>query len=200
MDSERPANEIDERAVAWLARIDRGQLTAHDRVAFEQWLAADDRHRGAYIRAEAAWRLLDRAAVQTVDVGAASPGWNRGRSRRVVVAGGIAATVAAVVGVTLRPRPALNLETALGEIKRVPLDDGSVVMINTDSSLEVRYSNDHRQVDIDRGESWFQVAKDWSRPFVVESDLASVRAIAPPSRCIAAPAGIRSWSPKAWSN
>jgi hypothetical protein len=41
--------------------------------------------------------------------------------------------------------------------------------INTDTVLDVAMRPRLRQVKLDKGEAWFQVAKDPQRPFVVES-------------------------------
>jgi hypothetical protein len=48
----------------------------------------------------------------------------------------------------------------VGEIRRVPLSDGSMAAINTDTVLDVSMRPRLRQVKLDKGEAWFQVAKD----------------------------------------
>jgi transmembrane sensor len=65
----------------------------------------------------------------------------------------------------------------LGEIRRVPLADGSLVAINTKTALEVAMKPKSRHVVLKKGEAWFQVAKDPERPFVVAAGSVRVRAV-----------------------
>jgi transmembrane sensor len=50
-----------------------------------------------------------------------------------------------------------------------------------------------RQVKLDRGEAWFQVAKDPQRPFVVESGPVRVRAVGTAFSVRRREGGARSW-------
>jgi ferric-dicitrate binding protein FerR (iron transport regulator) len=58
-DVERRANEIEQQAAEWVARIDVG-ATPEERAALDAWLAANPRHRAAYLRLAAAWRRADQ--------------------------------------------------------------------------------------------------------------------------------------------
>jgi transmembrane sensor len=95
-----------------------------------------------------------------------------------VIAGAGGALAAALVGGvgfwTLRPQ---RLDTRLGEIRRVPLADGSLVAINTKTALEVVMKPKARRILLKEGEAWFQVAKDPTRPFVVAAGQVRVRAV-----------------------
>jgi ferric-dicitrate binding protein FerR (iron transport regulator) len=55
------AADIEAQAVRWVVRADQGELTGADRTELDAWLAGDPRRQGAYVRAEAAWVMLDRA-------------------------------------------------------------------------------------------------------------------------------------------
>jgi transmembrane sensor len=61
--------------------------------------------------------------------------------------------------------------------KKIVLDDGSIVHLNTHSAIRVRLSSDHREVTLERGEALFKVAHDSSRPFDVEAAGTTVRAV-----------------------
>jgi transmembrane sensor len=67
--------------------------------------------------------------------------------------------------------------TPVGGFERVPLADGSRVELNTDTAIEVAYSRNRRRVDLERGEAFFQVAKDARRPFVVDAGTYQVTAV-----------------------
>jgi len=62
-------------------------------------------------------------------------------------------------------------------MKVVPLADGSVVNLNTDSRIRVQYTAVRRSIHLDRGEALFDVAKDAARPFVVSAGDMQVRAV-----------------------
>jgi transmembrane sensor len=58
--------------------------------------------------------------------------------------------------------------TQVGALATVPLADGSAITLNTDSQIHVNLASTERVVTLDRGEAFFEVAKDPSRPFVVK--------------------------------
>lgn len=63
--------------------------------------------------------------------------------------------------------PGRGYETAIGEQLSARLPDGSVVTLNTDTRLEVVYSDAERLITMQRGEANFRVATDQERPFRV---------------------------------
>jgi len=67
--------------------------------------------------------------------------------------------------------------TAIGAQQSIKLDDGSVIHLNTDSSVEVRMDGHRRLIRLVKGEALFAVAHDSARPFLVETDNATVRAV-----------------------
>ncbi len=68
-------------------------------------------------------------------------------------------------------------QTAIGEISTVSLSDGSTLLLNTDSQVLVSFSDSKRSIDLVRGEVFFDVAKELSRPFVVKVGEDSVTAV-----------------------
>jgi transmembrane sensor len=83
-----------------------------------------------------------------------------------VLAGGAAVMAAAGAGWLFLIRPQ-TFRTAVGEQLAVRLDDGSLMRLNTDSEASVRYSTRSREIEIARGQAFFEVRKDPSRPFRV---------------------------------
>ena len=67
--------------------------------------------------------------------------------------------------------------TRIGGQQTIELDDGSVVTLNTASQLVVDYSGQVRRILLERGEAYFEVAKDSDRPFTVDLGLRSVTAV-----------------------
>jgi transmembrane sensor len=54
------SNKAEVEAAAWLARLDRDDLSAADLTAFDRWRATDARNAAAYARLAATWQALDR--------------------------------------------------------------------------------------------------------------------------------------------
>jgi transmembrane sensor len=81
------------------------------------------------------------------------------------------------VGTWLATRAPRSFETDLGEQRSVVLQDGSVVTLNTSSSIAVDLRPDRRVIHLKRGEALFQVAHDRARPFDVIVGSTQVRAL-----------------------
>ena len=167
------ANEIDEAAFRWVALLDREGDDPKLLSDLQGWLNQDPRREGAYLRAQALWLKLDRAANAS-EQDAPAPAL----SRRGVLVGASGAVLAAAVGAgAWILSGSKNFDTEIGEIRHVPLPDGSVADLNTQSSLRVTMAKSIRRVRLAEGEAWFHVESDPSRPFVVESGLVRVRAV-----------------------
>jgi transmembrane sensor len=63
----------------------------------------------------------------------------------------------------------LSVSTAAGEVRQLDLPDGSHVALNFGSTLEVRYYPRRRELVLNQGEGFFDVAPDTSRPFTVDA-------------------------------
>src|SRR5437868_5844681 len=69
------------------------------------------------------------------------------------------------------------VETQLAERRQVMLDDGSLVSLEPETTLRVKFEARNRYVVLERGRALFRVAKDAQRPFWVDADRTSVRAV-----------------------
>lgn len=74
-------------------------------------------------------------------------------------------------------RPAADYMTGVAELRHEVLADGSALTLGANSRVSVRFTQSTRQVVLERGEVFFEVAKDSARPFVVSVDDGQVRAI-----------------------
>jgi transmembrane sensor len=77
----------------------------------------------------------------------------------------------------LGPGPAQHFATTADGYERVALEDGSLVELNSNTEVQVHYSDTRRQVRLIRGEAHFTVAKNPHRPFSVEAGLVAVHAL-----------------------
>lgn len=197
--SETATNAIVNEANEWLVRLQDSDSCDSDATAFTTWLHRSPVHVREYLRAEATWSALGNIdAERCIDVDAllsaednnviaiATEGkrpeaLGHSPTRRwlsVSIAASVAliAVVLGTIWFTGQPDAALY-ETGRGEQRRLVLEDGSVIDMNTQSTIAVRLTDAERHIDFVKGEALFTVAKDPDRPFVVESDLAVVRAL-----------------------
>lgn len=174
----RPTSEDRDMAAQWVARMDSGHWQHADETALQEWLSADPSRQGLLLQTHATWLMADQLAADQVE---AEPATTTGQSalwRRRGVLGGLAAAGAAVaVAARFAVLRGVDYVTQLGEIRRVPLDDGSVMTINSDTQLKVTLGKNLRQIELAQGEAWFEVAKDSARPFVVASGQVRAEAV-----------------------
>jgi transmembrane sensor len=169
---EMTRQEIDDQAAAWVARMDAGDLSKSEEAQLEQWLSRDKRCSGALLQAQALWISLAPEVSVMMPVDDAGV-----LKRRVFMLGGTGVVAASLAGLLFWSRSSAVFRTDVGEIRQVPLADGSSTAINTASEIEITLSKSRRDVRLDKGEAWFKVAKDPARPFVVEAGGVRVRAI-----------------------
>ncbi len=175
-----PAGSADAEAAAWVVRHERG-LTPEEQDTFSAWLAADPRHRRAYADQRWSWDQLDRLNGLQVS-GEARPEepFPTRRRARPPWASAVVAAAALAAGLILllveRPRPPVPAE-AIPMCQGELLADGTRIDLNRGAAIRVQYTADERRVRLERGEAHFAVAPDRQRPFVVEVDGVSVRAV-----------------------
>ncbi len=176
------SQEVDHQAARWAVLRDFGPLAPEQQEQFERWLSADKRHLGAYARAEGTLVRVDRANGGVLSDGpmlqpAQNSGWRR---RNVLLAGAAAASVSTVAYIAARGWNSAGEQvfaTGMGQVREVLLVDGSVITLNTNSKVAVRYTAAARDISLVQGEALFDVAKDKARPFIVQADNTFVRAV-----------------------
>lgn len=192
-------------AASWAVRVEAG-LDGAEQDAFLDWFTADPRNAVEYDRQRANWARLDILADWRPEH-AARPNrdllaprretlwdWLRKRHRAIVgvlvgVAGVAAACAAVAVFAPFQSRqtpvnppvaapPAVYAaKDAISTIEQSKLDDGTIVELNRGASITVNYTATERHVKLEHGEANFQVAKDPTRPFIVNIDGVNVRAL-----------------------
>lgn len=177
-----PLTESERVAAEWVLRQAQG-LSADQERDLARWQAEDPRHGGLLAEMEETSRLLDGMKFQSpaapVATSEAQPAVSRRRFLRGI---GIAAAVALgfVTWQFAGRSPAdftLSASTGLGEFRRLDLPDGSQVILNTDTSVEIAYDDRVRQVRLLGGQAFFEVAKNPARPFIVQAGKVAVRAV-----------------------
>lgn len=175
---------VQDRAIEWILAREEPSWSDADQVALEAWLDESDLHRIAFLRLEQGWREADRIGAlgaplepETLRVPReASPR----RSRKWWIPLAMAASLAGVLGIgwqqymqsggSLAPKAAVaRYDTQTGERETVALSDGSRIELNTASVVRASVKPELREVWLDRGEAYFEIAHDQRRPFVVHA-------------------------------
>lgn len=184
----RDDEEIGREASLWLIRLeDEGDNPAL-RSEFAAWLGADARHARA-------WQAVTHTAQV---IAAARPvphqapalrrerRWSRathpGIYRSVRAWSAMAASVAAGLALWLAAPEAMvrwqaDQLTDVGEVRSVRLADGSMVTMAPASAIRVTMGGGRRDVQLLRGEAYFDVAHDAAHPFRVFVGAGQVRVL-----------------------
>lgn len=176
--SRQELDTTSDEAAAWVARMDSGQWTELDEVELQAWFKGDPQRAMVFFQTQASWMAMDDTLPSLEARRRPLLGSRAGLvDRRAVLAGGGAALAASLAGGFIWARSARTYRTERGEIRRVPLADGSVATINTMSKIDVRLAGPRREILIEEGEAWFQVAKDARRPFLVSAGRVRAQAV-----------------------
>lgn len=167
-------------AADWLIAQADGPLTPEKQARFEAWLDASEGHKAAYWRLELGWDesgRINALGYGQQDTRAETAQW--ARLRRWIPAAIAASVVLAIgwqfFGTQWMVAPdgaqiemaAQTHSTPLGERHLVGLPDGSRIQLNTRSKLRTRIGTDRREVWLEEGEAFFEVAHREGRPFIV---------------------------------
>lgn len=173
-----------ERAQRWVVSLQSGRMTEAELSELRGWLAENRAHRKAFEEVRAAWRAagsLESKFTQPESQGAArearSSTPQRQRRKRLAVLALAAALVLTILAPQWWTWMSSDYSTAEGQIRVVTLPDGSVAELNTDTALSIQYLPDERIVRLLRGEAWFKVAKNPTRPFRVLANGLTAQAV-----------------------
>jgi transmembrane sensor len=183
--------EPGEAAAYWHARIANG-ADARAELEFERWREASTENREAYDRLTSRHDRI-RALADVPEMLSMRHqtllrlSMKQRQDKRVRTGLGVALAmlvVAAPVFIlrfgVFAPAPPIatadssvsggqSFRTAVGQRSTITLADGSRVTLNTASRIRVAYSKGERQLLLDEGQAWFEVAKDSARPFIVHA-------------------------------
>jgi transmembrane sensor len=168
-----------EAAARWYVDLREALPNESTHAAHQRWLEHDPRHRQAWERLA---RLQDK--LEQVNPGIARPTLSGARAKRrdvlkvlsiLLMAGGAGALA---WNTTSLPTLMADQRTGTGERRRLQLDDGSQLRLNTATAVDIRYSDTLREVRLLAGEIQIQTARDsLARPFVVHTAEGSIRAL-----------------------
>lgn len=169
------ASDIEQRAAEWLMRREEPEWSALDEAEFDAWLGESLAHKAAFWRLDHGWRQADRIGALGLDAPepVSSRSWSAGWWPLAAAASLATVLVTGAVEFN-RPAPAptaapAHFSTPVGGRRTIPLVDGSKVELNTATVVRAAVNDRRREVWLDQGEAYFEVAHLAGRPFVVHA-------------------------------
>ncbi len=147
--------------------------------SFKAWQAEDPTHAAAFIKVTEAWAVPEAeqvarnlaARIEGADKVRPANVIELRRPRRAFLSWMSAAAALMLLTIGVQQYPALWIQweadytTAAGVQREVILPDGSKATLNTDSAIAVDFEGTKRSVRLLKGEAYFDVVHDPSRPF-----------------------------------
>lgn len=184
-----------EQAFFWLSQIEQQGLNPEQKLEFQTWLDSKPEHTIAFAEAELMWKALaDEKIKKELALIEPLPStfsfidkykqqvklWVT--NNKLIWLGTLAASAFVMTLMQfplLKPvsAPPLLAEiiateryhTILGESRELILSDGSKVLLDAESSIEVRFSKSQRNISLLTGSAFFKVTHDPTRTFIVAS-------------------------------
>ena len=169
-------DSIDAQAANWFAR-NRNEHTAHTREQFQAW-QANPANAQAYDAFETLWADLgELQSLQSPQPVAVKKPLRRASSFALATA---AAVLCAVFALNLGTPPTLHQQTVttLSQGARtLVLPDGSTLNVNANTRLRIDFNAQQRDIYLDQGQLYIEVAANKEHPLVVHADDAQIKVV-----------------------
>jgi transmembrane sensor len=172
-------------AADWLVQLHSGAATDEDHRAIQSWRGRSAQHAQAWQRAESIlgdFRSVPGSiATQTLQ----QIGRNKGMGRRQALTRlGLLLLAGPTAWLAYQRLPwqqwTADQHTAIGEQRKLTLPDGTHLILNTASSVNIAFSESERRIELIKGEVLITTAKDPAaryRPFIVRTPHGNARAL-----------------------
>lgn len=179
-------NKIGDQALTWVARLRSDSVGEADLADFADWLGFSDKHQQAWNEALDAWETLGVIANMPLDqLFADDAQGDKKHSFLGNLFSGIwkpltAFTATAVIALGLImvvKEDRQYYDSGVGQYQQITLQDGSVIELNTDTAVAILIDENSRDIELLRGEAFFTVASDKTKPFIVSVGNAKVKAL-----------------------
>lgn len=180
MTSDSDDRRASREATNWLIALREEPEDATLRARFDAWIDASPANAAAWAETHHLDELIGRAHPagsahedRKILPGDFARAAARRQPRRIAIVAMVSA-MAACLMLAFAPGMLLWLQaahmTSTAEIRTLSLDDGSIVRLGPASAIDVAFAPTERRVRLLKGEAFFEVVRDTSRPFTVESD------------------------------
>jgi transmembrane sensor len=182
---------IRDHAAEWFLRLHAHDLNVAERFAYLQWLKSSPTHIGELLKVcrlhsmllpmkQQLFFLNEDNVTNVIELprrDEVAPPARPSSSWRVHAVAAVLFCGLVIAGVVAQRAwfdPAI--QTQASEWRNLTLDDGSLVSVGPRTQLRDDFGERQRRLSLSQGEALFQVAKDPSRPFIVDAGAAVVRA------------------------
>ena len=181
----KPTDAQKDEAALWHVKRAGGSLTALQEQEFDAWLNADTGNRLAYDQMRVLWAQLEEPACQIAASKAGQTSvWRKAGDwfspLRTVTSCAVAAAVLAVA-VFLNPDALDNLQadivTNTETMSEIRLPDGSTVFLAANSAMTTDFDSGHREIELLRGQAFFDVVHRDGDSFRVQAGMATVEVV-----------------------
>lgn len=177
---------VAQRALEWLVELQGDAVPPETVRAWTRWRAAHPDHERAWLRIESvrsSLQPLSSPASAAIAQAALKPPASPHR-RRALKAMGVLALASGATWSTGQYAPwrewASDHRTGIGERRDLTLPDGTRLVLNTNSAIDIRFSDTERRVALIAGEILITTAHESGpamRPFLVETAHGTARAL-----------------------
>ncbi|KJE34290.1 iron dicitrate transport regulator FecR [Thalassospira sp. HJ] len=181
----QPTDAQKDEAALWHVKRAGGSLTSAEESEFDAWLNADRGNRLAYDQMRVLWAQVEEPAarIATVNTHRVSR-WRKvldWYSPARIVTTSIAAAAVVAVAIFLNPDALENFEadivTNAQTVTEVTLTDGSTVFLAANSAMTTDFEDGHRDVELLRGQAFFDVVHRDGDRFRVQAGDATVEVV-----------------------
>jgi len=180
--------EAYELATEWLLRLSSPDVARADLQGWLEWLNRTDDNRVAFETMQEIYhRFAFMPAPLKQELQLASVGRSMGpktartawASRRALIAAAavLVTTAGAAWWVGHNAMRAETIQAPAEHSMTLRLADGSTAVIGADAMISVEYTKDVRGLNVMRGETYFEVQHDATRPFVVRAGDVQIKAV-----------------------
>lgn len=177
------APAVAEQAVSWLIEMQSGALAPLRQKAWQLWLNSNTEHQRAWAHIQ---RVNQRLSGLSSPLAHAAINAPRSNSRRqalkllLLLGAGSAAGWGLRDQLSLQPLLA-DYHNSVGERRKIALDDGSKIDLNTASAIDLRFDTQQRLIKLLQGEIMLTVADD-PRPLNLTTAEGNIRPMSAGSR------------------
>jgi transmembrane sensor len=191
MTNQHDQNDIvKEEAVNWILRIQNHDLTEEEQTELNHWIEQSALHKDIYASLNETWDMMTLVEMGQENIthsqtSTASDGrFLRffksffGNPAKPIATAFSALMIIGLWNYSETPQPLekvsentliVHHETTKGEQDTATLNDGSSIVLNTDTEIATKYSANTREADLIKGEAYFKISKNPDRPFIITS-------------------------------
>lgn len=170
------AQKIEKKAIYWYVRLNSPNCLPEEQAKFHDWLNSAPEHQAAFVRIDQAWSagsVIQGLSYRKADTRSQANYW-------------VSATAVLLLGFLFiyftRPAPESNQTAEYytaphNQQKTIELNDGSTLILHTNSVVSAHYTNELRELHLHRGQIFLLVTQDSERPFRVHTDQGIIRVI-----------------------